>query len=244
MDFGEYTRLASANNIGLNLNSVRELKEAQERRRVRSKDPARQGAFGRDEEPARRHALERAGKKLEAAGHTVHQVEDLLADTIIGIRANYSKGLPIIASDRLLESAAEMADDILGYARHDGVPLLPNVKTPTDAMAKKALGAYDVQKEALKSAREGREPPEVRDVILKTNERLRGDDGVIPKIGELSESRTSSAEETTESLGELQTDVNSSRKDIEQVKRDVVDARLDTVSEDGDPLKGGTDVAS
>lgn len=243
MDFSNYTRLVSANYIGLDLSAVRELKRSQERRKVRSKDSASSGSVGRDQANEQR-TLERAGRKLDAAGHTVHQVEDLLADTIIGIKANYRKGLPIIASDRLLESAAEMADDILGYARHEGEPLFPAINPATDARTMKALGAYEVQKGALKADRDGKEPPEVRAVIKKTNAKLRGEDGVIPKIGELSQAGASGAEETSDSLDELQQDVNSTRKEIEQVKRDTVDSRLDTDSGQGDLPGGGIDVAS
>ena len=170
--------------------------------------------------------LERAGRKLQSAGHTIYQVEDLLQDTIDGIQSNERRELPVIANERLLWSAEELATDIVGYARFDDEQLFPNLEPPAHFDAHRALGAYAAQRRALPQQVEVDEPPVVSEVIQRAAERLRGPDGVIATLGGLAGGRHSNPDDTTDSLGRLKEGARATRHDIESVKREQVDGRL------------------
>lgn len=244
MDFGNYTRLASADYIGLDMSSVRSLKRAQDKAKVRTKDSSNSGSVSRDSASPEREARKRAGKKLDTAGHTIHQVEDILADTILGIRSNFSKGLPTIVNDKLLKSAEEMAEDIVGYARHDGELLFPISSGPIHAVTVRALGAYGAQSSSLKAGRGEVDLPQVRDVIEQTNEKLRGEEGVLPRISELAEKGTADELETVRDLSSIRKDARTTRREIEEIKSEFVDEKLDLDSKTDDPPSGNIDVAS
>lgn len=228
MEFGTSARLATASYIGLGPSPVRELKRLRYREKIRPKDPA--GSPDDDREHAslaqQAEALERAGRKLQSAGHTVHQVEDLLQDTIDGIQSNQSKDLAVAANEQLLRSAEELATGIVGYARFEGKQLFPNLEPAAHFDAQRALGAYAVQRRARRRQLGLDEPTGVSEVMHRAGERLRGRDGVIPTLGTLADGRHSDPHAATESLGRLKDGARASRLDIESVKREQVDQRL------------------
>lgn len=227
MDFGITARLAAASYIGLYPSRTRELKRLQDLRKVRSKDSA--GSRDGRDHAALAHeaeALERAGRKLQSAGHTVHQVEDLLQDTIDGIHSNRNKDLPVVANERLLRSAEELATDIVGYARFEEEQLFPNLEPPEHFDAQRALGAYAAQRRAMSKEMGLDEPVGVREVMRRAAKRLRGPDGVIRTLDALAGGRHSDPEAATDSLGRLKDGARASRHDIESVKREQVDQRL------------------
>jgi len=228
VDFGITARLAAASYIGLDPSRVRELKRLQNRKKVSSKDAAGSGDDSCEHGSLAQEAaaLERAGRKLQSAGHTVHQVEDLLQDTIDGIQSNQSKDLPVVANERLLRSAEELATDIVGYARFENEQLFPNLEPPAHFDAQRALGAYAAQRRARRWQLGLDEPPGVREAMHRAGERLRGPDGVIPTLGTLADGRHSNPDAATDSLGRLKDGARASRREIESVKREQVDPRL------------------
>ena len=228
MEFGTSARLAAASFIDLNLSRVLELQKLRYRGKVRPTDPA--GSLDDDREHAslapEAEALERAGRKLQSAGHTIHQVEDLLQDTIDGIQSNQSKDLPVAANERLLRSAEELVTDIVGYARFEDEPLFPNLGRPAQFDAQRALGAYAAKKRSLRQQLGIDEPPGVREVVQAAGEWLRGPGGVIPTLGTLADGRHANPDAATDSLGRLKEGARASRRDIESVKREQVDQWL------------------
>ncbi|MCH7945884.1 MAG: hypothetical protein IIC73_07735 [Armatimonadetes bacterium] len=228
MDFGITARLATASYIGLYPSRVGELKRLRHQGKVRPKGPAGSPDDVCEHRSLAQEAevLERAGRKLQSAGHTVHQVEDLLQDTIDGIHSNQSKDLPVVANERLLRSAEELATDIVGYARFEEEQLFPNLEPPAHFDAQGALGAYAAQRRTRRWQLGLDEPPGVREVMHRAGERLRGPDGVIPTLGTLADGRHSDPDAATDSLGRLKDGARASRRDIESVKREQVDQRL------------------
>ncbi|MCH8980246.1 MAG: hypothetical protein IH945_13560 [Armatimonadetes bacterium] len=226
--FGISARLATASYIGLGPSRVRELKRLRYRKKVRTRDPSgppddvlEHGSLAQEA-----GTLERAGRKLQSAGHTIYQVEDLLQDTIDGIQSNEQRELPVIANERLLCSAEELATYIVGYARFEDEQLFPNLEPAAHLGAHRALGASSAQRRALRQQVEVDEPFAVREVIQRAAERLRGPDGVISTLGGLAGGRHSNPDDTTDSLGRLKEGARASRHDIESVNREQVDRRL------------------
>ncbi len=245
MDFGINARLTAADYVGVDMTPVRELKKAQEGEKVRAKHEPAGGTVGRGlpslEQQAQ--ALERASKKLETAGQTVHQVEDLLHDTLSGLRANRAENRPYAANERLLKSADETAADIVGFARFDDEAIFPPSTSPIKFEEKKAVNAYAKHSAALREQRGKNDLPDVADVIGRTNEKLRGEGGVLPTLGELADSGSRDQEATDRSLTGLKDGMTRSRRDIAKVHLRV-QARRESALNDEGPADAHIDVAS
>jgi hypothetical protein len=245
VDFGINARLTQADYVGVDLNPVRELKKAQDGEKVRAKHQPEGGNVGRGLQSLEQQAqaLERASKKLETAGQTVHQVEDLLHDTLSGFRANRAENRPHAANERLLKSADETAADIVGFASFDEEALFPPSTSPLRFEEKKALSAYAKQIAAHREQRGMSDPPDVAEVIEGTREKLRGEDGVLPTLGELALTGGRDPDETDDKLSGLKEDMTHSRRDIAQVHLSVQTRRNEALSGEG-PADAHIDVAS
>ena len=132
MDIGINARLTPSDYTGVDMTPVRELRRAHEARQVRAKDQSDSGNISRGQQSVQQETerLERASKKLETAGRVVHQVVDLLQDTLIGLRLNRKELRPTSANQQLLQSADETANDIVGFARFDEEALFPPNTSP------------------------------------------------------------------------------------------------------------------
>ena len=234
MDFRISGRLTPAEYAGLDLTPVRELKKAQEGEKVRAKDQPQGGTIERGQPSLEQkaQALERASKKLESAGQTVHQVEDLLHDTLTGFRSNRAEDRHPAANERLLRSADETAADIVSYARFDEEALFPPSTSPIKFETKKAMSAYGAHSAAMRESRGRADPPEVADAMGRTTERLRGEGGVLPTLGRLAAEGTRDLDETDRSLVVLRDQMGASRRELAQANAGVR-ARL------ADPLDEG-----
>jgi hypothetical protein len=237
VDFGINARLTPADYVGVDMTPVRELKRAQEAERVRAKSDPDAGTIARGQQPLEQQAqaLERASKKLESAGQTVHQVEDLLHDTLSGFRANRAEHRHPAANERLLKSADETAADIVGLARFDEEALFPPTTSPIKFEEKKAVNAYAQHAAAMRQQRGTTDPPEVAEVLGKTNVRLRGEGGVLPTLGELAETGARDPDATEGSLQGLSEDMSASRHELAAVRQGLAapgatDGRIDVAS--------------
>lgn len=241
MDFGINARLTASDYVGVDMAPVREAKRAHEASKVRSKDQAEAGTIKREQESLEQavQRLERASQKLETAGRTVHQVEDLLDDTLSGFRANRAENRPASANQRLLQSADETAHDIVGFARFDEEMVFPPSGSPIRFEHAQARNAYAKHNKALRDHRGTNDSPEVRDVIDRTNYRLRGEGGVLPTLNLLSEKGHENPELTEDSLSGLKQGMNDSRAEIDSTRRRVLEG-----AKENTPLDAHIDVAS
>lgn len=215
MDFSINARLTQADAIGVDLTPLRELRRAQEAARVNPKGQTGHGSILRGHESAQQTAqvVERAARQLEAADGTVHQVEDLLHDTISGFRTNRNLREPPIATERLLRSASEVAQDIVGFARFDEEMLFPPLASPVKIEYRKAARAYAGQSKGKVMS----EPPAARAVLADVNHRLRGPRGVLPTLDSLADSGIDDLDATDTSLAELRASMGESRNEISAV---------------------------
>jgi hypothetical protein len=220
VDFGLNARLTPSDYLGVDMNPVRELKRAHEATKVRAKDSADAGTIERGQASLEQdvQALERAGNKLETAGRTVHQVEDLLTDALTGFRANHAEGKHPSANERLLKSADETASDIVGFARFGEEMVFPPSAMPLKFEQKQAANAYAGHKKAFKEQQSLTEHPAVADVLGRTNERLRGEGGVLPTLSQLAETGAADPAGTDESLTDLKDGMGESRAEIEATR--------------------------
>ena len=235
MDFGINTRLTAGDYVGVDMTPIRELKKANEGEKVRAKQEASGGTVSRSLQSLEQQAqaLERASKKLETAGQTVHQVEDLLHDTLQGFRANNAENRPVAANERLLRSADQTAADIVGFARYDEEALFPPSTSPVKFEEKKAVNAYARHDAAVRELRGKSDPPEVAAAIGRTNDRLRGKEGVLPTLGELAETGARDPERTDRSLSGLKLDLSHARRDLAETRQSVLERRDAALDDDG-----------
>lgn len=220
MDFGLNARLTPSDYLGVDMNPVRELKRAHEATKVRAKDSSDAGTIARGQSSIEQdvQALERAGDKLEAAGRTVHQVEDLLTDALTGFRANHAEGKHPSANERLLRSADETASEIVGFARFGEEMVFPPSAMPLKFEQKQAATAYALHKKAFIEQQSLSDHPVVAYVIDRTNEKLRGEGGVLPTLSQLAETGAADVVGTDESLTGLKQGMGESRVEIEEAK--------------------------
>ena len=239
MDFGINSRLTASDYASLDLTPVRELKRAQEAEKVQPKHQPDAGTITREQQSLEQNAqaLERASKKLETAGQAVHQVEDLLHDTLDGLRAIRVEHRHPAASERLLKSADETANDIVGFARFDEEQLFPPTSSPLRLEEKKALSAYERHAAAVRAHRGKTDLPEVAEVLGRTNEKLRGEGGVLPTLGALAQTGARDPDATDLSLTGLKDGMTASREEISAVQSGVSQRR-------GAAHDGHIDVAS
>lgn len=230
MDFGINTRLTPGDYIGVDMTQVRELKRAHESNTVRAKSESNAGTINNGQRSIEQEVqqLENASKKLEAAGRTVHQVEDLLQDTLIGFRLNRQESRPASANQRLLQSADETANDIVGFARFDQEMLFPPNNSPIKFEEQKAVDAYSKHKKAMKDVRHRNDPPDAAHALAVTHERLRGDDGVLPTLGRLSQNGHEDPAGTDRSLVGLHKGMNDSRAELDSARKRVQEKALES----------------
>jgi hypothetical protein len=242
VDFGNIGRLTPADYAGLDLTPVRELKRAHDGEKVRAKHEPQGGTVSREQTSLERQAqaLERASKKLESAGQTVHQVEDLLHDTLTGFRANRAEHRHPTANERLLRSADQTAADIVGYARFDEETLFPPSTSPIKFEAKKAVTAYGSHAAAMRA---GQDPPEVAAALGKTRERLRGEHGVLPTLGRLAETGAKDPDGTDRALSGLTLDLSQARRELAETRSGLMERREKALNDEG-PGNTHIDVAS
>lgn len=245
MDFGINTRLTAGDYVGVDMTPIRELKKANEGEKVRAKHEASGGSVSRSLQSLEQQAqaLERASKKLETAGQTVHQVEDLLHDTLQGFRANNAENRPVAANERLLRSADQTAADIVGFARYDEEALFPPSTSPIRFEEKKAVSAYARHDAAVREQRGKNDPPEVAAAIGRTNDRLRGKEGVLPTLGELAETGARDPERTDRSLSGLTLDLSMVRRELAETRSGLMERRDKALNDEG-PANTHIDVAS
>jgi hypothetical protein len=172
----------------------------------------------------------------------VHQVEDLLHDTLNGFRANRAENRPHAANERLLKSADETAAEIVGYASFDEEALFPPSTSPLRFEEKKALSAYAKQIAAHREQRGLTDPPDVAEVIDRTREKLRGEDGVLPTLGELALAGARDPDDTDDKLSGMKQDMALSRSDIAEVQVGVRTRHAAVLG--GGPANAHIDVAS
>lgn len=241
MDFGINARLTPSDYVGVDMTPVREMKRAHEATKVHAKSQPEAGTASRDLESAEQavQRLERASRKLEAAGRTVHQVEDLLDDTLSGYRANRAENQLPSSNQRLLQSAGETAGDIVGFSRFDEEMVFPPDSSPIRFEAQRAKDAYAKQARAFNEQRNTNDMPEVRDVIARTNHKLRGEGGVLPTLNLLSEKGHEDPDLTETSLTGLKKGMNDSRAEIDSTRR-----RVQEGAKENTPLDAHIDVAS
>ena len=235
MDFGVNAPLTPSDYVGVDMTPIRELKRAHEATKVPPTSSADGGTIQRGQVSPEKDAksLERAGQKLETAGRAVHQVEDLLHDTLTGFRTNRAADQPESANERLLRSADETANEIVSYVRYDEEMVFPPTSMPLRFEQKQALGAYAKQKKALKDQRSLEDLPVVSDVLQRTNEKLRGEGGVLPTLSVLSETGARDPEGTDETLSGLKDGMGVSRQEIDAARLKVTangSGRIDVAS--------------
>jgi hypothetical protein len=220
---------------------VRELRRAHEARQVRAKDQSDSGNISRGQQSVQQETerLERASKKLETAGRVVHQVVDLLQDTLIGLRLNRKELRPTSANQRLLQSADETANDIVGFARFDEEALFPPNSSPIKFEEQRAVKAYAQHKKTMDETQNRTDPPEAALALALTNDRLRGDGGVLPTLGRLSKTGHEDPEGTDRSLIGLHRGMYDSRVELDSARK-----RVQNMASENGPTGANIDVAS
>ncbi|HXH59719.1 MAG TPA: hypothetical protein VNI20_00010 [Fimbriimonadaceae bacterium] len=187
--------ITQADTIAVDLTPVRELRRAQESKRVQEKGKSSQGQIWRGQQ-----SLQQTAQRLQAAGRTVNRVEGLLHDTLKGLRSNMKAFEPPYATIRLLRTADEVAREIIGFARFDQQEIFPPLASPLKFEQKKAVKAY--------TGNSGSNP--VNNLLTETNKRLRGPGGVLPTLGELSRTGVRDLESTDAALKGLRDSMTDS----------------------------------
>jgi hypothetical protein len=197
---------------------------------VRAKDQSDAGTIARGQASVEQkvQGLERASKKLETAGRTVHQVEDLLLDTLLGFRQNRRENKPSSANQSLLQSADETASDIVGMARFDEEMVFPPESSPIKFEEKKAVDAYKRHDKAMKEQSNRLDPPVAAVALTNARQRLRGEDGVLPTLGRLSQDGHLDPRSTDRSLVVLHKGMNDSRAELDSARRSVQEQALES----------------
>ena len=158
--------------------------------------------------------IKKLSDRLEAAGQTVSQIQDLLNSTLDGLRENAATQAPWLANQRLLRSAEVTARDLIETSSFEGKHLF--VDKSQNLATRKALHAYAAQGDSKRSI--GDRTPAAEAAIRQATLYLTGPNGVLQTLTALANSGSQQQISAEPLLTRLAEDMRAARETLDLVR--------------------------